>query len=99
MSWDFLTFVPNEILDQFSNKMLHILLNRSFARLYEILPPDDQKRFVEFLKIEEVDEEELLRRTSFLEGHSVAFKEVLLEEARAIESEFADFVEREEGKE
>jgi|GEM_PF-5529429 len=99
MSWDFLAFVPNEILDQFSNKMLHILLNRSFARLYEILPPDDQKRFDEFLKIEEVNEEKLLRRTAFLEGHSVAFKKVLLDEARAIESEFADFIENEEGKE
>ncbi|MBI5153171.1 MAG: hypothetical protein HZA36_01800 [Parcubacteria group bacterium] len=99
MSWDFLTFVPNEILDQFSNKMLHILLNRSFARLYEILPPDDQKLFDEFLKLDEVNEEELLRRTAFLEQHGVVFKKVLLEEAHAIEEEFADFVEKQESKE
>ncbi|MBI5420877.1 MAG: hypothetical protein HZA35_01015 [Parcubacteria group bacterium] len=98
MSWDFLAFVPNEILDQFSNKMLHILLNRSFARLYELLPPDDKKRFDEFLKIDKVNEDELLRRTSFLEQHSVAFKKVLLEEAHAIEQEFAQFIEQEENK-
>ncbi len=98
MSWDFLTFVPNEILDQFSNKMLHILLNRSFARLYEILPPEDRNRFDEFLAIDEVSEEELLRRTAFLERHSVVFKKVLLEEAHAIEEEFAAFLEKEENK-
>ena len=99
MSWDFLAFVPKEILDQFSSTMLRVLLNRSFARLYEVVPPEDKKRFDDFLTIEGVDEDELLRRSAFLEQHSFHFKRILVEEAQAIEREFAEFVEREEYKE
>lgn len=98
MSWDFLSFVPRETLEHFSGTMMRILLNRSFARLYEVLPREEKEKFDAFLAIEEVDEGELLKRTEFLEKHGEIFKRILHEEAMMIEKEFGEFVAREEEK-
>ncbi|MDE1970558.1 MAG: hypothetical protein KGI50_03205 [Patescibacteria group bacterium] len=98
MSWDFLAFVPQDILEQFSGTMLRILLNRSFSRLYSLLSGKDKEEFDALLAINEVDEKELVRRTAFLEKHLEVFKQILVEEAQQIEGEFADFVEQEESR-